>query len=264
MSFALIFLLFAAAAQIGLFAILFLTVSAHEAAHVLTAKLFGLNVESIDITPMGQAARIPGLNGTPPLKRLVIILSGPFLNIIIAVICMIFSFQTAAAINWAIALWNLLPSPPLDGGRLLLLVLDFFFGFSLANKICRVISMIISVLLICAGFARTILFPYDISLLFAAFYLFKLSKKELCMAAFDFYKYIFSGEEKYKRPMGVKNLFIPPSMPLKKALDKLCYDRVIVYHIFTDNGILNISEKQLINYACENGPAGTIGEIYDF
>jgi len=260
-SFVILLLMMAATNQLRMFIILFLSVTVHELAHAVTARLFGLEIESIYITPMGQAVKILGLNNISPIKRTAVILSGPVLNLVIAGLCSMFSYKDIETANLIIAFWNLLPSSPLDGGRFLLMTLSFFLGFSPANRICKGISTALSVLMICAGIVRGSLYPYDISLFAAAFYLWRLSKKESRMAAFDFYKAIFAGKEKYGRKQVVKNIFVPSNVPLKKVIDKICYDHVLIYYLAEEKSFLTIEEHKLVDYVAENGLDGTVGDV---
>jgi Zn-dependent protease/CBS domain-containing protein len=120
------------AALVG--AVLFLvSLLAHELAHALVARRAGIAVESITFWLFGGVARLAGDAGTP-VAALWIALVGPLTSLALAGI-----FAVAASVlrgaeapsvvagvpgwlawtNLGLALFNLLPGAPLDGGRVL-------------------------------------------------------------------------------------------------------------------------------------------------
>lgn len=105
----------------------FLALTIHETSHALAAALFGNRILSIELMPFGSVARLRE-SALPPYAELVIAAAGPLASLIAAgaascslrvlpmpqqVVDTFFSF------NLTLALVNLLPVLPLDGGRIL-------------------------------------------------------------------------------------------------------------------------------------------------
>jgi Zn-dependent protease len=154
---------------------LFVCVVFHEFGHALAARHYGVSTKDITLSPIGGAAR---LNKLPdrPLHEFIIAVAGPAVNLIIAgvlVLAMwgfsislvpelasnpmkVFSnsanfFQLILILNVFLALFNLIPAFPLDGGRMLRAVLSVKLGRLTATRIASLIGRIIAMVLL--GFA---------------------------------------------------------------------------------------------------------------
>ena len=111
-------------------AVFLVTLLAHELAHALTARHFGMKVERITLWMLGGLTE---LGGEPPSPRAeaLIAASGPLTSLAAGVVCLgaaillpgpgllIASLIWLAEINIILGVFNLLPGAPLDGGRLL-------------------------------------------------------------------------------------------------------------------------------------------------
>ncbi len=127
---------------------LFLSILAHELGHALATKFFGNIVKGIIVfPPLGGMAFIQ-VDNERPIRNILIYLSGPAVNIVLAIILM-YSYRHATMeyhfliydglklmmwVNLLIGLVNLIPFYPLDGGRILHnLILLFRYGERKAN-----------------------------------------------------------------------------------------------------------------------------------
>lgn len=103
----------------------FVSILAHEFGHALVARRYGVNTESIDLWALGGVAR---LDREPPTPRAdgFIAGAGPLVSLAIGVVtfgtAFVFSSGVLAwvgFVNLALAVFNMLPGAPLDGGRVL-------------------------------------------------------------------------------------------------------------------------------------------------
>ncbi len=96
------------------------SVLAHEYAHVFTARAYGISTPSILIHLFGGFAMI----GRMPwgLPEAVIAAAGPIFSALLGVLLLSITSNevllTIGYVNMILALFNLLPLPPLDGGRI--------------------------------------------------------------------------------------------------------------------------------------------------
>lgn len=140
----------------GVFLILFVfsCVTIHELFHSLTARHFGVQVRGITLFPIGGVASITSYPRKPS-QEFLIALAGPMFNIIFSVVFfyplykilgpeVLFkpSLRTwpqtisyAFWINPMLALFNLLPAFPMDGGRILRSFLARRLSFKRATEI---------------------------------------------------------------------------------------------------------------------------------
>ena len=113
----------------------------HEFGHALTARRFGIGTHGITILPIGGVARLNGMTRRP-MEELAIAIAGPLVNVAIAgalfavkpllgavagvsvVAALLFELVGSLLwINIGLAVFNMLPAFPMDGGRVLRSVL---------------------------------------------------------------------------------------------------------------------------------------------
>jgi Zn-dependent protease len=157
-------------------AVVFASVLLHELAHAETARRFGVATERIDIHVSGGLVRLIGWPRTPQ-QDFAITLAGPLANLAIALFAIalaamvpiqergmimigdqlvpdpfthvsmgVRAFRAAAYLNLALFAVNLLPAVPLDGGRLLYLVVAQRWNTRIALKTVGALGMVFAFL----------------------------------------------------------------------------------------------------------------------
>lgn len=153
----------------GLMILLFACVVLHELGHSLVAQRFGLTVREIVLLPIGGVARLEK-NPEKPLHELLIALAGPLVNVTIAVllffaggVALNFGLVEAQSLltadgpptlatlwgwlflaNVGLAVFNMIPAFPMDGGRVLRAALAMRLGFSRGTQIATVIGQAVA------------------------------------------------------------------------------------------------------------------------
>ena len=117
--------------------LIFTCVLAHELAHAVTAKRFGVQTQDITLYPFGGIASI--MAQPTPRGELCISIAGPLLNILIAAglypwvhselffqrdLTKLTLIDRLFATNIGLAVFNLLPALPMDGGRVMRAILS--------------------------------------------------------------------------------------------------------------------------------------------
>ncbi|MDF2504387.1 M50 family metallopeptidase [Clostridium sp.] len=128
--------------------IAFAMVILHEFTHYLVARCFGFKSGNIEVLPFGAVLRIDDLEEASFKEDLIISLSGPIFNIVLAVIFYILGLYFNKAIihslfltNAALGIFNLMPALPLDGGRILRDLIARKTIYRTANLITVIVSM---------------------------------------------------------------------------------------------------------------------------
>lgn len=130
--------------------------SLHEAAHAVAARACGHRLEGIELMPFGGVARMDSSFALRPVQEICIALSGPLASLLLA-LCVAAAGWTGLAwrdflrANLSLALVNLLPALPLDGGRALRAALTGRLGRARATKLFSRLGYMISILILALG-----------------------------------------------------------------------------------------------------------------
>lgn len=119
----------------------------HESAHAGAAALAGRPPREIELSPLGAVMRLDDEYALRPVARLLMLCAGPAATMLICLLSIrlaaagMISMQTGQQLfmsNLAILLINVLPALPLDGGRLLMLLLSMIVKPHVVRVIMRI------------------------------------------------------------------------------------------------------------------------------
>lgn len=255
------------------FFIIFSIVTIHELAHIAVAKLYGAKLSKIIIYPIGEMAIIENLFLVKPLKRIAIICAGPAINIALGLLFIALGnndiFKFISMTNFSIAIFNSLPIYPLDGGRLVHLILSTLIGILNSNEVIILISKFFILVITLIGIIQVILYPFNISLICLGMYLKSSIKKEEFNLSLDFFEIIFTKTESIKKHKCIYTNIVTVSEDtcIRDILKYLKVDRLYkIYIVDKDlNSLGVITENQLIKFIIKYGIRSSIKKaIKDF
>jgi Zn-dependent protease/CBS domain-containing protein len=141
----------------------FAMVVMHELAHALVARRFGVQTKDITLLPIGGVARLERMPDTPR-HELLVTLAGPLSNVVLAAV--LFGILKASHhdvladvgapghapflaqlffINVSLAVFNLVPAFPMDGGRAVRALLSMRMDAASATRAAAVLGRSIAV-----------------------------------------------------------------------------------------------------------------------
>jgi len=159
-----------------LICVLFACLSLHELGHSLVAQRLGVTVTEIMLLPIGGVARLAN-EPRKPQHELLIALSGPLVNAVVALGLMLVldwyrvpldandllsmadptPIGLLRALFWGnavLAVFNMLPALPMDGGRVLRALLGLSLGRSRATRIAAAVGQVIAIALVGVAFNK--------------------------------------------------------------------------------------------------------------
>lgn len=152
--------------------LLFFIVVLHELGHSLTARKFGIPTRNITLLPIGGVASLEKMPEEPK-QELLVALAGPLVNVVLAIILYFFINIPSEEIlidkmsepinpgnlllylfivNIILAVFNMIPAFPMDGGRVLRALLSIKIKRHKATVIAARIGQVLAVFFIIGGF----------------------------------------------------------------------------------------------------------------
>jgi Zn-dependent protease/CBS domain-containing protein len=175
--------------------LLFLCVLLHEFGHIFTARAFGVTTPYVTLLPIGGVAQLDRIP-EEPRQEFLIAIAGPLVNVVITLALVLFAdaqlSQSAAsaidntqismvdrlaAVNLFLALFNMIPAFPMDGGRVLRAALASRLGYVRATEIAAAIGQFVAFAL---GFIGLM---YNPILIFIAIFVYLAASSEAHIVA---------------------------------------------------------------------------------
>ena len=235
-------LYFAFLGKVFSFIIFTLTAVIHELGHAFVADRLGYTLNRIVLMPYG--ALISGdVENLSYKDECLVALGGPMLNAIIGVVFVaVWWFfpetyaytDTAVIACFSLAVINLIPAYPLDGGRLLLATLSLIVNRKTAVRISKAVGVLLSLGLL-GLFIYSAFTKLNITILFFAIFMFigvvDKSDKNVYIKTYAKFK-----SQGYDKPRRVKNIILSGNNKIKKLFSLIDGNDYYVFTIVDDNG----------------------------
>ncbi len=191
----------------------FISIFLHEISHIVVAKRNGCKFNNFKIHIYGTNAEFINIDELSKKEKIQIYLAGPGMNLAIAFIFFLVGLiinnsiiDKIININLSLLCFNILPAYPLDGSRILEIILSEKILYKKVNDIISKISYIIAMFLIAI---TLIVFIYskslNVSLIVAAIIICLITKGEKKSAMYILMRNIFVKRNKLLRNKYIEN-----------------------------------------------------------
>ena len=252
--------------------ILFVFVTLHELGHSFAAMAYGIPVKQIILSPIGGVAQLRRMPEKPG-QEFVISIAGPAVNILLAVPMLaialalgldlgtmlsgisgmtgatllgLFSYVFMA--NIFLAVFNLIPAFPMDGGRilrsLLALRLDYARATSLAANVGKVFAVLFGIYGLLNG---------SIFLIFIAIFIFGAASQEARMTAA---RQILRGHT-VQQAFSSATYHLEPSYTLQQAANMAAYSGQRSFAVVSGDKLVGFLTHDVLQQALRTNPAHT-------
>ena len=267
--------------ELFLFLLSALVALQHECAHAFAAAKLGYKLNKIVLMPFG--AVIDGdLRGISFKDEITVALWGPLCNLITAGVFValwwfaptMYAFtDTACYSSLSIAIVNLLPAYPLDGGRILKCALARIFlsrnpdegaAEKKANVLAKTFTLIFACIFLTVFFLQC--FQNNVNLTLFAFGIF------LCIGAFGnvdktavYDKINFSDPTALQKGVEIKRVAVSISCPIKDTFRFLSKGSFLVLEVYDEHRrhLFDLSQNELSDwFTRSDSPYATLGALY--
>lgn len=175
---------------------MFLMILVHEGGHIMVANSYGVKIEKIIIYPFGIVADLANMDDYSTKIEWLIACAGPLFQVgmfILMNICYQYQYLSLHQLNYLqmlnvqLAIFNLLPIFPLDGGRMMRSLFHHFFPYKQAQWLTLVTSLLVFVFV---GAFQFVSNPWKVIFLFlyAGYVYHEIQEMELQRLRFYFHR----------------------------------------------------------------------------
>lgn len=208
---------------------LFAIVIVHELGHVIMAHAMGWRVSSVKLLPFGGVVEVEEAAGASAQEEMLVAVAGPLQNIWMIVLAYVFGELGWWSLEWTtyfieanlwIAVFNLLPVMPLDGGKIAQALLSYRLSYYATLLWTARISVAISAMIIIYSLLPVILKSGGIKLneLMIGIFLLASNMTTLRNIPFLFYRFMLQRHAQLKRKVQGKKKEFPILTPANQTL----------------------------------------------
>jgi len=250
--------------------LIFASVVFHELSHSMVARYYGIKVEDITLLPIGGVARM-STNPEQPVQEILIAAAGPLASIFLA-FCLWFAsdlfgggvtisdmsvrgglLAQLTAVNVVLALFNLIPAFPMDGGRILRGVLGLYLAPFTATRIAVGVGQVFAIVLFFLG-----LFAMNLFVILIALFVYIGAETEEQQMAIMF----ALGGATAKTAMITDLIVLSPDQTVGEAAERYCRSFQGDFPIMDGPRLAGLVTKEILTETLHRqGPSVRLSEI---
>lgn len=243
------------------FFVYFIVVVLHEIAHAVVAQRLGYGLNKIYLLPFGAMLDI-NQNFVTREDEIKVALAGPSFNFILAFLCLglwwifpeTYAFTSFFVFcNIITGLVNLLPCYPMDGGRVLVAMLEGKLKREKALKISYIFNYVFSVIFLILFFIN-LKFEVNISYALMAIFIFFGTINNKFSGNYSMIKFNNKNRNIYE----VKSILVKGNTPLYKIFKHFNSKKFNIVYVQLENGQIKMLTENFLQKYFEIYPANTL------
>lgn len=243
------------------FFVYFIVVVLHEIAHAVVAQRLGYGLNKIYLLPFGAMLDI-NQNFVTREDEIKVALAGPSFNFILAFLCLglwwifpeTYAFTSFFVFcNIITGLVNLLPCYPMDGGRVLVAMLESKLKREKALKISYIFNYVFSVIFLILFFINLKL-EVNISYALMAIFIFFGTINNKFSGNYSMIKFNDKTRDIYE----VKSILVKGNTPLYKIFKHFNSKKFNIVYVQLENGQIKMLTENFLQKYFEIYPANTL------
>ncbi|MFC0212589.1 M50 family metallopeptidase [Paenibacillus chartarius] len=256
---------------------LFVIVFIHELGHASAARGFGWRIRQISLLPFGGVAEVEEHGNVPAKEELIVALAGPLQHV--WMIGFAWLMRSAGVLeeawwtyfieaNLMIALFNLLPILPLDGGKVLLVLVGTGTPYRRTIVWCGYAGLLLSGMMAVSAMVRIAAGDLQLNVLMIAVFLFSSNWMLLRHAPYQFLRFLMSREAAAARHIGSGTLAQPIVVSGQRlvadVVKLLLRDKYHLIYVLGEQGAIQavVPEQRVVEkYLREPPPGGSVSEL---
>ena len=243
------------------FFVYFIVVVLHEIAHAVVAQRLGYGLNKIYLLPFGAMLDI-NQNFVTREDEIKVALAGPSFNFILAFLCLglwwifpeTYAFTSFFVFcNIITGLVNLLPCYPMDGGRVLVAMLEGKLKREKALKISYIFNYVFSVTFLILFFIN-LKFEVNISYALMAIFIFLGTINNKFSGNYSMIKFNNKNRNIYE----VKSILVKGNTPLYRIFKHFNSKKFNIVYVQLENGQIKMLTENFLQKYFEMYPANTL------
>ncbi len=257
---------------------LFGIVLIHELGHVAAAKGFGWRLKEVQLLPFGGVAVVEELGTVPAREELIVALAGPLQHlwlIGLAYGAQVFSpgneewWSYFIRANFMIALFNLLPVLPLDGGKILQSLLSYVVPYRRCVYCSVVVGLFLSLFIIFGAVYQVFSGDLQLNLLVIGLFLLVSNWYGYRQIHFHFIRFLMSRGMHMSRFLAKGTLAQPivvtKQRKISEVLKLFMREKYHLIYVVNEKGRIQavLPEQQLVSGFMEGKkPGSAVSELF--
>jgi len=253
----------------------FFSVVLHEISHITVAGRFGVHPVRICITPVGLSASIQNKGLSRPVS-LLIHTAGPAANLLLFGAALLTGailphlkkeLELVCRTNLLLALFNLLPVYPFDGGKILQQLLSGTMGLLAAGRVIKMLAWIMAVIILAAGVVLFSMTGYNLSLIMIGIYIpIVLRDAGMESAIMNIRQILYRRSRLMKKGVyPARDLVVLKSTRVDEILKNMDFDRFHIIYVLDEELRLAkaFTENEIISSFSDESDCLTFGQLME-